>query len=85
MSRRAKIPATTGDRKLPTTLERASAALMVEDFEKLIFTAARDWHRSVRIDRQERDTIVKALRAYAALGSPVVAEPSNEESVVTRP
>lgn len=31
--------------------------------DKLIFTAARNWERSIKIDSATRDTIVHALRA----------------------
>lgn len=35
---------------------------LVERLEILIFTAAHDWQRSVKIHREERDAIVAALR-----------------------
>ena len=31
--------------------------------ERLIFTAARNWRRSISIDRDARDMLVRALRA----------------------
>lgn len=42
---------------------------LVRDLSKMVFTSARDWHRSVRINRQERDYIVRVLRAHDALFS----------------
>lgn len=42
----------------------ASIAGLVSDLRKMVFTAAKDWHRSVRINRNERDYIVVALDAH---------------------
>jgi rubrerythrin len=35
---------------------------LVKRLDILIFTAARDWQRSIKINRDERDAIVAALR-----------------------
>lgn len=36
-------------------------ASMDRDLRQMIFTASRDWHRSFRIDRKDRDLLVMAL------------------------
>lgn len=34
----------------------------IGELERLVFTAARDWRRTVKIDRSTRDMIVHALK-----------------------
>jgi hypothetical protein len=39
---------------------------MIRELEGFVFTAARDWQRSLKIRREERDYLVAALRAQLA-------------------
>lgn len=40
---------------------------------KMVFTSARDWRRSVRMDRNTRDVIVKVLRSAAVASRAIPA------------
>jgi hypothetical protein len=35
---------------------------IARELERMVFTAAREWTRTVRIDREVRDMLVRALR-----------------------
>ena len=51
-------------RRIPTVLleDTMSRDQIANELAKIIFTAARDWQRSVSIDRNVRDLLVKLLR-----------------------
>ncbi len=50
--------------RIPTVLleDTMSRDQIANELAKIIFTAARDWQRSVSVDRNVRDLLVKLLR-----------------------
>jgi hypothetical protein len=48
---------------------------MIEELEAIVFTAARDWKRPIRIDRDTRDHLVSALTVYRRGDAPLTGNP----------
>ena len=48
----------------PIDLSDLSIRNMIEELDAIVFTAARDWKRSVRINKETRDHLVAALSLY---------------------
>lgn len=62
---------------MATDLKSKSATEVAAALERLVFTAARSWQRTVTVDRATRDMLVSALRASSGCEKQRLVSPSS--------